>query len=320
MTEIPDPYPVATLLRAAVAAHCQRTGDSAADVARAAGLEPPALSHACREGVNAAASTVRAVCQVLGLQVIFVPLGFDAFHDENKAPEPELGGRHAPDDDNDRETNVEAQLRKRQRDADQGPSAPGVRTEALQRDPRSTPVARTSGGDRVASRVASRRARGAVSPADFARWLYAIKDDRAKLSALRRSLQAEKGIAVLAMPLLEPRIPEDADPEPYYLIAALFAMHPTPGKSSVGDVYRAVIEAEPGGQRMYEDRFSRLLATSRESLLSPLRHAVATAKKHEIALDWARLLEDVIGWGDVEGRRRLASDCWRGGAQHSTCD
>jgi DNA-binding phage protein len=70
---VPDPYPVAALLRAAVDAHCARTGESAADVARAAGLIPQALYRATRDGSDARPATVRAVCRALGLRVVLVP-------------------------------------------------------------------------------------------------------------------------------------------------------------------------------------------------------------------------------------------------------
>jgi DNA-binding phage protein len=66
-----DPADMGALLSAAVGAHCGRTGQSQADVARAAGLTPSALSRALGSP-DARPSTVRALCRALGLRVALV--------------------------------------------------------------------------------------------------------------------------------------------------------------------------------------------------------------------------------------------------------
>lgn len=68
----PDPADMGALLLAAVESHCRETGASRADVARAAGIEPPNLSRACGNP-DTRPETVRAVCRALGLRVALVP-------------------------------------------------------------------------------------------------------------------------------------------------------------------------------------------------------------------------------------------------------
>lgn len=64
-----DPFPVAALLRAAVA-HARKDGRSQADIARTAGLSPEALSRALKDGSEARPSTVRAVLRVAGMRLV----------------------------------------------------------------------------------------------------------------------------------------------------------------------------------------------------------------------------------------------------------
>ncbi len=70
---VTDPLPLAALLRAACEAHCQRTGTSMADIARASGMHPQALCRAIRDGADPRAQTVRPLLRVLGLRVVLVP-------------------------------------------------------------------------------------------------------------------------------------------------------------------------------------------------------------------------------------------------------
>jgi DNA-binding phage protein len=73
----PDPSDFGAILSAAVAAHCARTGDSKAAVARLAGIARGNFTTALRNP-NARPATMRAVCRALGLKVVLVPAGPDA--------------------------------------------------------------------------------------------------------------------------------------------------------------------------------------------------------------------------------------------------
>jgi DNA-binding phage protein len=72
-TEPADPFPVAELLREAVARARKASGGSQADVARAAGLTPEALCRALKDGSDARPSTVRAVLRVAGCKLVLRP-------------------------------------------------------------------------------------------------------------------------------------------------------------------------------------------------------------------------------------------------------
>lgn len=67
----PDPFDAGALLADAVNERRSRTGESQADIAHLAKINPGNLSRALRNP-NARPETVRAVCRVLGLRVALV--------------------------------------------------------------------------------------------------------------------------------------------------------------------------------------------------------------------------------------------------------
>src|SRR5262245_18694298 len=66
-------------------------------------------------------------------------------------------------------------------------------------------------------------------------------EDRGALAALRRGLGKEPGTAAEMYPVVVPRLPPGLTPhqeENYYLIAALFGLHPEPrGNGSLGAAF-----------------------------------------------------------------------------------
>lgn len=72
-----DPFDAGALLSAAVVARRSQTGESEADVARLAKIDPANLWRALRNP-NARPETVRRVCRALGLRVALVKDGHGA--------------------------------------------------------------------------------------------------------------------------------------------------------------------------------------------------------------------------------------------------
>jgi len=146
-------------------------------------------------------------------------------------------------------------------------------------------------------------------------------EDRGALAALRESLRDRHGMAAAACPYVVPFLSRSDDPQrdrAFFLIGALFALHPDPGGEgvSLGHAFRAInVEQEGAGGGDNESlrrRFVALLDADAEDLPSHLRHAVALARSKLKPLDWALLLKDVLGWRSESRhvQRRLARDFW----------
>lgn len=140
------------------------------------------------------------------------------------------------------------------------------------------------------------------------------RDDRAALAALRRGLGKTPGTAPEMYPFVAPYLDPNEDArweEACYLIAALFASHPSgdhPAHNFGASFAR--LSQEGGGP---ERRFTALLASHRENLPHRLRQAVALLKAHDVPVDWYQLLRDVGRWNDDQRpvQRAWARAFWR---------
>lgn len=166
--------------------------------------------------------------------------------------------------------------------------------------------------------------------------------DRAALAALRRGLGKEPGGASEMFPHIVPLLPPDLAPwdeAPYYLVASLFALYPTPWLGEKGQSLGAAMRfmaldraGERGGgepvdekggggaplDRAVERRFVALLNADAEggSFYTHLRHAVTLLKSRDRHIDWATLLFDLGIWGaSTQVRQRWARDFWSPGQQ-----
>lgn len=150
----------------------------------------------------------------------------------------------------------------------------------------------------------------------------ADEEDRGALAALRASLQDPNGMAAAACPYVVPYLPavENVDRDHrFFLVGALFALHPDPGGDgvSLGHAFRAINEAQEGpgkgDNESLRGRFVALLDAHPDDLGDHLRHAVSLARSKQQPLDWARLLRDVLAWDDPSRhvQRRLARDFWK---------
>lgn len=139
--------------------------------------------------------------------------------------------------------------------------------------------------------------------------------DRAALAALRGGLSRRPGEAVAMYPHVVPwlsRAGSPSDDEAYFLVAALFALYPlhSPEAGDLGASFARLAASGDGGGP--ERRFLALLDADREDLPTHLRHAVALLKGHEITVDWAQLLADVLAWDrrTQPVQRRWARSFW----------
>ncbi|WP_433933241.1 type I-E CRISPR-associated protein Cse2/CasB [Sorangium cellulosum] len=148
-------------------------------------------------------------------------------------------------------------------------------------------------------------------------------EDRGALAALRTSLQDRTGMAAAACPHVVPFLPPSEDlyrDRAFFLIGALFALHPDPGGENVslGHAFRAINTdqegAGAGDNESLRRRFVALLDADAEDLPNHLRHAVSLARSKQKPLGWERLLRDVLAWRGESRRvqRRLAREFWNG--------
>ena len=160
----------------------------------------------------------------------------------------------------------------------------------------------------------------------FVEYLQSLadKEERAPLAALRRGLGKRPGEASEMYPYVVPFLPPNLHPEaedPYYLVAALFALHQgswsrqAPGApTNLGaSLQRLAAASESGG---VEARVVALLNAHPDDMPEHLRRIVALLKAHDVPIDWARLLHDIQHWGHPDRfvQRQWARAFWAGAA------
>jgi CRISPR system Cascade subunit CasB len=147
-------------------------------------------------------------------------------------------------------------------------------------------------------------------------------DDRAALASLRRALSGDSPASaypIVARYFFEP--PNAWTDRAMLLVASLFALHPRPGRMSLGQALREVHRKT--GSESVEARFVALLNAHPDDLGEHLRHAVSLCRSQEVELDWHDLLRTVLYWGrddDGAGRRRQARAFWRHAPDTDTAD
>ncbi len=142
----------------------------------------------------------------------------------------------------------------------------------------------------------------------------ASKQDRGALAALRRGLGRPPGAAAEMFRLVEPFLPQKRSTNQenaYYLVAALFALHPVATQS--GNLGAHMAQARtPAGEEALERRFTVLLAAHPDDLPDYLRQAVSFLKSKDVPVNWNQLFWDLHQW-DAEDRRvqkKWASAFW----------
>lgn len=131
----------------------------------------------------------------------------------------------------------------------------------------------------------------------------ADEQERGALAALRRGLGQPLGTAPDMFRYVEPYLPQKrgrAQETAYYLVAALFALHPKfTGVGNMGTHMRA---CDPEGKNSdaLERRFTALLAAHPDDLPEYLRQTVSFLKSKEIPVNWNRLFWDLQNWDDED--------------------
>jgi len=151
----------------------------------------------------------------------------------------------------------------------------------------------------------------------FAEVLYKL--DRQACAELRRSLSFQPGTYPRAYPYVEPFINRTTDRHWFYLVAGLFALSqqgsapgvlPSNGGTDRGmslGKAAARLYAERESSPSIEHRFIALLDADSEQLPHRLRQMVSLLRAEELALDWGRLLDDLLGW---EHEQRYVQQRW----------
>jgi len=125
------------------------------------------------------------------------------------------------------------------------------------------------------------------------------KNDRGALAALRRGLQHELGTCQDMYPYVIPwleNVKGKWDKDVHYLIASLFAYHPSFTRGGdMGDIFR-IISMKKGENKSLEQRFVSLLRSNPEDLPLHMRQAVSLAKSENIPIDWHELFFDLKRW------------------------
>lgn len=140
---------------------------------------------------------------------------------------------------------------------------------------------------------------------------YVKAENRAALAALRRGLGQEPGDAPGMFPYVVPFV-QDWNEDDVYMIAALFALHPSSTKfGNMGDHLRALAR-ELGDDASTERRFVQLLRMRRDTLEPRLRQHISILKAKDIAVNWHQLFTDMRCWDRPKRnvQRRWAGAFW----------
>jgi CRISPR system Cascade subunit CasB len=139
-------------------------------------------------------------------------------------------------------------------------------------------------------------------PHPFISYLEGQRENRGVLAALRRGLGQPPGTAIEMYPYVVRYLPQNASraqEEVYFLVAALFALHPVPGGTgNMGDHFRVAIKQ--GDETAIERRFTALLAAHPDDLPFYLRQAMNFLGSKEVPINWSQLMSDLFQWGHPE--------------------
>lgn len=136
-------------------------------------------------------------------------------------------------------------------------------------------------------------------------------EDRAALAALRRGLGQKPGEAPGMFPYVV-HFAQDWNEADIYMIASLFALHPSSTKfGNMGHHLRALAR-EIGDDASTERRFVQLLRMRRDALEPRLRQHISILKSKDIPVHWHQLFRDLRNWDHPKRfvQRRWAGAFW----------
>jgi CRISPR system Cascade subunit CasB len=159
----------------------------------------------------------------------------------------------------------------------------------------------------------------------FVNYLESLAEDqdRGALAALRRGLGQPPGTAPEMYPYVVRRLPKNAYPnswteQTFYLVAALYALHPKSTlEGNMGQHFAHTLDPNPDHNQAIERRFTALLTAHPDDLNFYLRQAISFLKSRGdgIPVNWHRLMWDLLAWGYPDSRTRVqkqwAASFWR---------
>lgn len=136
----------------------------------------------------------------------------------------------------------------------------------------------------------------------FIEYLETLKENRAALADLRRSLGQPEYRYATAGRYVIPRLPADKPylENWYYLVAGLYALHPeNTTHGNLGTHFaRTLDHSDQERNKPIERRFTTLLSAHPDDLPDHLRQAISYLKSSDtpIAINWSQLLRDLSNW------------------------
>ncbi|MCC7119616.1 MAG: type I-E CRISPR-associated protein Cse2/CasB [Anaerolineales bacterium] len=141
------------------------------------------------------------------------------------------------------------------------------------------------------------------------------ENNRGALASLRRGLGQPPGTVADMYRYVEPFLGGDAryKESAYYLVAALFALHPSSAEFGDMGKHMAATRTENGSDAL-ERRFTALLAAHQDDLPDYLRQAVSFLKSKDVPVNWNQLLRDLQSWGHTDRfvQKQWARSFWGG--------
>lgn len=154
----------------------------------------------------------------------------------------------------------------------------------------------------------------------FIRYLQKLADgqERGALASLRRGLGQPPGTVADMYRYVEPFLGQERSAgfkeTAFYLVAALFALHPkSTERENMGAHMRA---CDPDGKNSdaLERRFTTLLASHPDDLPDYLRQVVSFLKSKDIPINWNQLIWDLQKWNNEDRhiQKEWARSFWGG--------
>ena len=151
----------------------------------------------------------------------------------------------------------------------------------------------------------------------FIEHLERLQENKQALAALRKGLGKPIGAATEMYAYVVPYIPDEASihvESIYYLVATLFALHPSSvSEGNFGDHYAQVLAMNPDARVALERRFTCLLSAHSDDLPFYLRQSISFLKSKEVSINWNQLFQDLLKWNSPYKtvQRRWANKFWK---------
>jgi len=143
----------------------------------------------------------------------------------------------------------------------------------------------------------------------------AASQQRGALADLRRGLGQPLGAAAEMFRHVEPFLSPTrsrAQESAYYLIASLFALHPSPTNNGNLGTHMRACDPRRENDDALERRFTALLSAHPDDLPGYLRQTISFLKSKDVQVNWNQLFWDLQNWDEDDHRvqKRWASAFW----------